>query len=147
MFYFRILQDKRLKLLHPLFWMLRYILSKRKQIEILPSTKIGPGFRMVHSYGITVNGQAVIGENVNMYKGVTIGISGGKRKGVPIIGNNVQIGINATVIGGITIGNDVVIAPNAFVNFDVPDHSVVIGNPGQVIYKENASKGYIAFTD
>ena len=75
-----------------------------------------------------------------MYKGSTIGNSLGKRKGVPKIGNLVQIGINSTVIGGITIGNDVLIAPNTLVNIDVPDHSVA-----KIIHKGNATKGYIDF--
>lgn len=47
------------------------------------------------------------------------------------------------MIGKITIGNDVLIAPNSYVNFDVPLHSIVIGNPGNVIFRENATEGYI----
>lgn len=58
--------------------------------------------------------------------------------GSPHIGNNVYIGINATVVGNVHIGSDVLIAPNSYVNFDVPDHSVVIGNPAVVHHKENA---------
>ena len=65
--------------------------------------------------------------------------------GVPVIGDNVQIGINATIIGGICIGDDVLIAPNAFVNFDVPSHSIVIGNPGIIIHREEATKDYVCF--
>ena len=47
------------------------------------------------------------------------------------------------IVGGITIGDDVLIAPNAFVNFDVPSHSVVVGNPAVVHPRENATEGYI----
>lgn len=47
------------------------------------------------------------------------------------------------VCGKIKIGNDVLIAPNAYVNFDVPDHSVVIGNPGEIFSRLNATEGYI----
>ena len=65
--------------------------------------------------------------------------------GVPTIGNQVAIGINATVIGNIIIGNDVMIAPNSFVNFDVPSHSIVIGNPGVIHHKEKATAGYIGY--
>ena len=147
MLYLRILQNNKLMLLHPVVGVFRYLLSRKTGIEILPSTVIGPGFRMIHSYNITVNGGAVIGENVNMYKGSTIGISGGRRGGIPHIGNNVQIGIGAVIIGGITVGDDVLIAPNAFVNFNVPDHSIVIGNPGQIISRTYATKGYVYFTD
>ena len=65
--------------------------------------------------------------------------------GAPKIGNCVSVGINSTVVGNITIGNDVMIAPNSFVNFDVPDHSVVLGNPGTIHHKEGATEKYIAF--
>ena len=56
-----------------------------------------------------------------------------------------SVGINSTIVGNIKIGNNVLIAPNAVVNFDVPDNSVVIGNPGVIHHKENATEGYIAF--
>lgn len=68
-----------------------------------------------------------------------------KRAGVPVIGNNVSIGINATVVGNVRIGDDVLIAPNSFVNFDVPDHSVVIGSPGKVHHRDEAVAGYVGF--
>ena len=87
-----------------------------------------------------------IGNNVNLHKGCTIGRENrGKREGAPTIGNQVYVGINSTIVGNIRIGDDVMIAPNSFVNFDVPDHSVVIGNPGVIHRKENATQGYIAF--
>lgn len=54
------------------------------------------------------------------------------------------LGTNSIVVGKVKIGNDVLIAPGAYVNFDVPDHSIVIGNPGKVIPKLNATEGYIA---
>ena len=62
---------------------------------------------------------------------------------MPTIGNEVFFGINSTVVGNIHIGNDVLIAPNSFVNFDVPDHSIVIGNPGVIHHKSKATGGYI----
>ena len=64
---------------------------------------------------------------------------------MPTIGSRVSVGINATIAGRITIGNDLMIAPNSFVNFDVPEHSIVIGNPGVIHYKDNATSGYIRF--
>lgn len=63
--------------------------------------------------------------------------------GTPIIGDYVWIGINAVIVGNVHIGNDVMIAPGSFVNFDVPDHSVVVGNPGVVNHKDYATDGYI----
>lgn len=67
----------------------------------------------------------------------------GIRKGVPVIGNEVWIGINATIVGKITIGDDVLIAPNSYVNCDIPSHSVVFGNPCVIKYREKATEGYI----
>ena len=64
----------------------------------------------------------------------------GARIGAPRLGSNVFVGINASVIGAVTIGDDVLIAPNANVNFDVPSHSIVIGNPGRIIPKEHATE-------
>lgn len=55
------------------------------------------------------------------------------------------IGINSTIVGGIEIGDDVMIAPNTFVNQDVPGHSIVIGNPCKIIHKDDATKDYIAY--
>lgn len=67
----------------------------------------------------------------------------GKRKGTPIIGNEVWIGANAVIVGNVKIGNDVLIAPLSYVNFDVPDHSIVVGNLAKIISKEFATKDYI----
>ena len=85
-----------------------------------------------------------IGENCNIHKGVTIGQENrGKRKGTPVIGDEVWIGINATIVGKISIGSDVLIAPNTFVNKDIPDHSVVFGNPCVIIPNTKATEEYI----
>ena len=121
-----------------------YRLSRKYGIEVSPTAKIGKGLYLGHPYNITIGMNAVLGENVNLHKGCTVGnIMAGSRAGSPVIGNCVFIGVNATVVGGITVGDDVVIAPNAFVNFDVPSHSVVIGNPGRIYPKENAAENYI----
>ena len=80
----------------------------------------------------------------NIGKGVIIGReNSGKRKGAPVIGDEVWIGINAVIVGNIHIGNDVLIDPNAYVNFDVPDHSIVIGNPAMIKHCDYATEGYI----
>lgn len=68
------------------------------------------GFYVGHPYGITINAKAIIGNNVNIHKGVTIGQENrGKRKGTPCIGNNVWIGVNATIVGNVVIGNSAII--------------------------------------
>jgi serine O-acetyltransferase len=105
---------------------------------------MGPGILLHHPFGITVHPDAVIGEMVTLFKGSTIGrVRSGKRKGVPKIGDRVIISLNATVVGGITVGSDVLIAANSFVDFDVPDGSLVIGNPGKIVFRKNPVNDYI----
>lgn len=129
---------------NPLYKVLYRTVSRKYGIDISPMTQIGPGFYMGHCYGITINSRAIIGSNVNIHKGATIGRTNrGKKKGAPIIGSCVYIGINSTVVGKIEIGDDVLIAPNSYVNFDVPSNSIVIGNPAIVIRKEGATNEYI----
>ena len=119
-------------------------LSKKTKIQISSSTRIGAGFYIGHTGRIIINPGAVLGKNVNIATGVTIGQENrGKRKGCPKISDNVWIGTNSVIVGNITIGTDVLIAPLSYVNFDVPDHSIVIGNPARIIHRENATKGYI----
>ena len=119
-------------------------IQERTLIQIPYTAKIGEGFYIGHYGRLIINGDAVLGKNVNIATGVTIGQeSRGKREGVPTISDNVWIGTNAVIVGKITIGTDVLIAPNSFVNFDVPDHSIVVGNPAKIIHREDATEGYV----
>lgn len=120
-------------------------LTLKTGIQIPHQTSIGPGFRIVHFGHIIINPSIKIGKNFNIFPGVTLGFSEGKNKGLPTIGDDVSIQTNAVVVGGITIGNNVLIAPNTFVNFDVPDGAIVIGNPAKIIPHENGSKKYIVY--
>lgn len=123
-----------------------YRYSRKYGLEISCDAQIGPGLYLGHPYNITVSSGTVMGRNVNLHKGATVGMeSRGSRRGSPTIGDQVWIGGNATVVGKITIGSDVLIAPGAFVNFDVPDHSIVLGNPGRIIPKEQATWSYVNF--
>lgn len=123
--------------------MLRFF-RRIRLIELPAGLQAGGGLLFGHSYCITINPDAVIGSHVNIHKGVTIGIENrGERKGVPTIGDRVWIGINATIVGKISIGNDVLIAPNTLVNCDVPDHSIVFGNPCIIKHRDNATEGYL----
>ena len=118
--------------------------SAKHHIEIGYKCMIGKGLYLGHSYNITVNPRAIIGEWCTLYKGVTIGQENrGPRQGAPTIGNKVWIGANSTVVGNITIGDDVLIAPNTFVNKDIPSHSIVIGNPCIIKPSKDATEGYI----
>ena len=132
----------------PIYKVIFHFVKKSHGIEIASTLKIGKGLYIGHPYNITINQKAVIGENCNIHKGVTIGIENrGKRKGTPTLGNKVWIGINATIVGNIQIGDDVLIGPNSFVNCDVPAHSVVIGNPASIHHRDFATEGYINNVD
>lgn len=112
--------------------------------QIYPETEIGEGFYLGHWGSVVINPKAKIGKNCNIAQGVTIAQANrGKNEGVPVIGDEVWIGPNAVLVGKITIGNNVLIAPNAYVTFHVPDHSVVIGNPATISTNANATSGYI----
>ena len=128
-------------------WRILYrILAAKNHLEISPTTRIGAGLYIGHPYCITINPKAILGQNVNIHKGVTIGQENrGCRKGTPIIGNSVWIGVNATIVGNITIGDDVLIAPNTYVNCDIPSHSIVFGNPCIVKPSENATHAYVNY--
>ncbi len=69
----------------------------------------------------------------------------GRLKGFPTIGNNVWMGAGSVIVGNITIGDNVLIAPNSFVNVDVPPFSIVLGNPCKIVPKENPTEGYIQY--
>lgn len=119
-------------------------LSVKTGIQIPTKAKIGKGFYIGHFGTIIINPETVIGENVNVATGVTIGKANrGEHMGIPTIGNEVWIGTNAVIVGNVKIGNDVLIAPNSYVNMDVPSHSVVIGNPGVIHVKNSATECYI----
>lgn len=125
---------------------LLYRMTRRFALEISTDAVIGEGLYLGHPYQITVAEGVRIGRNVNLHKGCTIGRENrGKRVGVPSIGDRVFVGIGSVIVGNITIGNDVLIAPNSYVNFDVPPHSIVIGNPAVVHHRDEATESYVNF--
>ena len=128
-----------------LFYMLKLMrMSKKTQIQIPARTNIGEGLYIGHLGRVIIHPDAILGKNINIGTGVTIGMENrGTRKGTPCISDNCWIGTNAVVVGNVKIGSDVLIAPLSYVNFDVPDHSIVVGNPGRIIPKENATADYI----
>lgn len=118
--------------------------SNRRGLEISTTNPIGGGIYIGHAYNITINHRAKIGRNCNIHKGIVIGqVNRGSRKGCPTIGDRVWIGINSAIVGNITIGDDVLIAPNSFVNVDIPSHSVVFGNPCVIKHRDWATEGYV----
>jgi len=102
-------------------------------IEIHPGAKIGKRFFIDHGAGIVIGETTEIGDDVLMYQGVTLGgTSLEKKKRHPTLGNNVEIGAGAIVLGPIKIGNNVRIAAGSVVVKDVPDNATVVGVPGRI---------------
>lgn len=117
---------------------------KKRNIEFPSVLDVGEGLYVGHFFNVTINPKVKIGMNCNIHKNVTIGQENrGKRLGAPTIGDNVYLGINSVIVGNIHIGNNVLICANSFVNFDVPDNSIVFGNPGIIKHNEKATEGYI----
>ena len=103
-------------------------------IEIHPGATIGPGFFIDHGMGVVIGETAEIGADVTLYHGVTLGgtsLNKGKRH--PTIGDRVVIGAGAKVLGAIEIGADSRVGANAVVVRSVPENSVVVGVPGQIV--------------
>jgi len=104
-------------------------------VELQVKTSVGPGLIIYHGQGLVVNDQTRIGKNVTLRHNTTIGnrqsISG--ESSCPIIEDNVDIGANCVVIGGISIGENSVIGAGAVVTKDVPKNVIVAGNPAKII--------------
>ncbi len=144
-FILRKCQQYSKKSLKGIFW--RLVLRKHQikyGFQIYPETEIGEGFYLGHWGAVVINPKVKIGRNCNIAQGVTIGQQNrGKNQGAPEIGDEVWIGANAVIVGNIKIGNNVLIAPNAYVNFSVGDNSIVVGNPASATANNSATKGYI----
>lgn len=137
-------QESKVRIIRFLYRVLFHIHSTRRGIEICTSTKIGPGFCLWHQFNITIGQKAVIGKNVTLNKNCLIGREfRGDRNGLPTIGDNVWVGANACIVGKVIVGSNVLIAPNSFVNCDVPDNSIVFGNPCIIKYSSSAVDYYI----
>lgn len=120
------------------FFIARYLCEKAKRktgIEIHPGATIGKNLFIDHGTGVVIGETAIIGDNVTMFHGVTLGGTGNEKdkKRHPTIGNNVFIGSGAKILGNITIGNNVKIGANAVVLKDVEDDRTVVGIPGYVV--------------
>jgi serine O-acetyltransferase len=105
-------------------------------IEIHPGAEIGRRFFIDHGMGVVIGETTIIGDDVTLYQGVTLGGTGketGKRH--PTIGNKVVIGSGARVLGNITVGENSRIGAGSVVLRDVPDHSTVVGVPGHIVFR------------
>lgn len=117
-------------------------------IEIHPGAQIGKRFFIDHGNGVVIGETSIIGDDVLMYQGVTLGGTGkehGKRH--PTIGNNVVIGAGAIILGNIKIGDNSRIGAGAVVTKPVPPNSTVVGNPARVIVREGQRIETLAHAD
>jgi len=104
-------------------------------VSLSPSTEVGPGLYIGHTGLIVIHHEVVIGKNLDIAHGVTIGTKGVGHKGTPIIGDNVFIGSGAKILGSIKIGNNVRIGANAVVTQDIPKNCTAVGVPARIIKK------------
>ncbi|MEG1255865.1 serine O-acetyltransferase EpsC [Clostridium sp.] len=121
------------------FYFLARLLSQISRgltgIEIHPGATIGENLFIDHGMGVVIGETAVIGDDVTIYHGVTLGGVGYDKKGKrhPSIGNNVTLGAGAKLLGPITIGNNVKIGANSVVLHSIPDNSTAVGSPAKVV--------------
>jgi len=105
--------------------------------DIHPGAQIGKGFFIDHATGVVIGETTIIGDDVTIYQGVTLGgVSSQKGKRHPTLGDRVVVGANATVLGNISIGNDVRIGAGSVVLKDVPNNSTVVGIPGHIVERD-----------
>ncbi|MBS1220393.1 MAG: putative serine acetyltransferase CysE [Proteobacteria bacterium] len=101
-------------------------------IDLPCEVTVGRRFRIEHFGDIIISGDTVFGDDVVIRNGVTVGLKRTNERGAPVIGNRVDIGAGAKVLGPIRIGDDVAIGANAVVLQDVPPNSLAIGVPAQI---------------
>ena len=112
--------------------------ARKTGIEIHPGATIGEGLFIDHGHGVVSGETAILGDNVTLYQGVTLGGTGkeqGKRH--PTIGNNVLVGAGAKILGSFTIGDNCKIGAGSVVLKDVPPNSTVVGVPGRIIIRND----------
>jgi serine O-acetyltransferase len=108
-------------------------------VELPCEVSVGRRFRIDHFGGVIVSGDVIFGDDVVIRNGVTIGLRRTGERGSPKIGNRVDIGAGAKILGPITIGDDTTIGANAVVLEDVPPNSIAIGIPAKAIARRHAN--------
>jgi putative colanic acid biosynthesis acetyltransferase WcaB len=105
-------------------------------IELRFKTRVGPRLRLFHGQALVVHETAVLGADCTLRQSTTIGnktLADGSAGPSPVLGNGVDVGANAVILGAITIGDEAIIGAGAVVLKDVPARAVVAGNPARVI--------------
>ena len=134
------------RLMTAIYWLMFRTVETALGISLPKSIQIGPGLRIWHFGGIFIHHQARLGARCTLRQGVTIGnrIEGGP---VPLIGNDVDFGAYAQVLGGIRIGNGCHLGAMAVVLCDVPDGATAVGNPARVVVRDTNTRDWLASPD
>ena len=136
----------RHRLAHKLYQKKHYFLARwysqrtarKTGIEIHPGATIGKGLFIDHGAGVVIGETAILGDNVTLFQGVTLG-GNGKEKGKrhPTLGDNVMVSAGAKILGSFTIGENSKIGAGSVVLQEVPPNSTVVGVPGRVVKRDN----------
>lgn len=137
MFWYRCMQWSRRYHLAPLEMLFNKINTFFCNCIIGRGAQFGPGFVLIHSTGIVINGTVQGGSNVFLEHQVTIGA---ERRHTPVLGNDIFVGAGAKIIGSIRVGDGARIGANAVVVKDVPPHTTVVGIPAQVVRERETSE-------
>jgi serine O-acetyltransferase len=123
-----------------LYKLLKTVCEILTGIELPCEASVGKRFKIEHFGGIVVSGDAVFGDDVVVRNGVTVGLRRTGIRGAPVIGDRVDIGAGAKILGRINVGNDVVIGANAVVIEDVPPNSIAVGVPARILSRHRAGQ-------
>lgn len=136
----------RYRIAHKLYLRKHYFLARwmsqrtvrKTGIEIHPGATIGKGLFIDHGHGVVIGETAILGDNVTLYQGVTLGGTG-KEKGKrhPTLGNNVMVSAGAKILGSFTVGDNSKIGAGSVVLSEIPANSTVVGVPGRVVKRDN----------
>jgi len=120
-----------------LYRLLKVLAEILTGIDLPCEARVGRRLRIDHFGGIVISGDAVLGDDCILRNGVTIGLRHTGQRGSPIIGNRVDIGAGAKVLGAIRVGDDVAIGANAVVLTDVPANSIAVGVPARIVPRKS----------
>ena len=130
-------QGFRRRMLDRFYWLSFRFVETLTGISLPKEATIGPGLRVWHFGGIFVHPRVVMGSSCTLRQGVTIGVRVDDGP-VPVLGDNVDLGAYAQILGGVRIGHHAKIGAMSVVLCDVPDGATAVGNPARVIVKQRA---------
>ena len=137
MIYYRLMQWARRWRLLPLEMLFNKMNGVFCNCIIGRGAEFGPGFVLIHSTGVVINGQVQGGSNLLIEQQVTLGAD---RRKSPLLGSDIFIGAGAKIIGPVSIGDGARIGANAVVVNDVPPHCTVVGIPAQIVRQRSATE-------